>query len=199
MGASDPQTKTGVMISLQGTTRGTLLVVTCLTVLACVGSDDAEVEGEAAEVERRADGFVAEVTGSVSGRVAAPGVVRFLPPADLGHRIRPGYFFVADGTGVRPLGITFSIPAGVEPGTYDLVSAHPMDAGTAFEVRVDHSVGSRTESFELDTDGTITIDAFPDTVGDVRGQRVAGSFEFETRDRSGRRVEAEGRFDFIGR
>lgn len=187
------------MKTLSSKAPGTLLLFTCLGLLGCAGSEDADVEARAAGVEAEADGFVAEVTGSVSGRVAAPGVVRFLPPADLGHRIRPGFFFVADDTGVRPLGITFSIPAGVEPGTYDLVSAHPMDAGTAFEVRVDHSVGTRTESFELDTDGTITIDAFPDTVGDVRGQRVVGRFEFETRDRSGRRVAAEGRFDFIGR
>jgi hypothetical protein len=146
-----------------------------------------------------ADTFVAEISGAVTGRVSGPGLIRFLPPSDANFGPRPGYFFVADDSGVRELGITFTIPANTQPGTYQLVSAHPMDAGKEFEVRVDWSVGNRTESFQANTEGTITIEAFPNDGNNVAGRRVTGSFDFSTQDRNAREITAKGSFDFYGR
>jgi hypothetical protein len=145
-----------------------------------------------------ADNFVAEVSGAVTGRVSGPGLIRFLPPSEVNFGTRPGYFFVADDSGVRELGITFTIPANTQPGTYQVVSAHPMDAGKEFEVRVDRSVGTRTESFQANTQGTITIEAFPNDGNNVAGHRVTGRFDFSTQDRNGREIIAKGSFDFYG-
>jgi hypothetical protein len=142
--------------------------------------------------------FEADVAGAATGRVAGPGLVRYIPPSQAGFGPRPGYFFVADDSGVRPLGITFTIPADARPGTYPLVSAHPMEIGTHFEVRVDASEGDRTESFQKNTKGTITLEAFPSEGANVAGSRVAGHFEFSTQNASGAEVSGQGSFDFRG-
>lgn len=140
--------------------------------------------------------FEAEVSGAVTGRVLGPGLARFLPPSEANFGSIPGYFFVADGAGVRELGITFTIPANTEPGVYRLESAPPMEVGTAFEVRVDRSVGNRTESFEANTEGTIRLDAFPEDGSSLEGHPIRGSFDFSTQDRTGREVTVRGSFEF---
>lgn len=144
------------------------------------------------------DSFVADVSGAVTGQVSGPGLIRFIPSYDANFGTRPGYFFVADDSGVREIGITFTIPASVQPGTYHLVSAHPIDAGREFEVRIDRSVEDRTDSFQLNTKGTITIESFPADGKNIAGSRVTGSFEFATQDRSGNQARAKGSFDFKG-
>jgi hypothetical protein len=143
--------------------------------------------------------FTAEISGSITGQVSGSGVVTFLPPTDTGAGPRPGYFFIADATGVRDFGITFTIPIGTKPGKYQLVSAHPMDAGKEFEVRVDRSIGNRTESFQKNTAGTITLEHFPEDGSNITGTYVRGDFEFTTERKGGERVKAKGTFDFKGR
>lgn len=143
--------------------------------------------------------FVADVSGAVSGQVAGPGLIRSIPAYDANFGPRPGYLFIADDSGVREIGITFTIPANTEPGTYDLVSAHPLDVGREFEVRVDRSGKDRTDSFQLNTEGTITIESFPGDGNRIAGNRVTGSFKFSTQDGSGNQVTAKGSFDFTAR
>jgi len=144
----------------------------------------------------RPGNFEADVSGVVEGRVTGPGVVRYLPPSEANFGSVPGYFFLADDTGVREIGITFTVPAGSGPGTYRLVSAHPMDAGTAFEVRVDRSTDDRTESFEHDAMGTLRLEAFPRDGEDLEGHLIKGDFEFSVQDSDGREVTASGVFEF---
>lgn len=71
--------------------------------------------------------------------------------------------------------------------------------GKEFEVRVDHSLADVTDSFERETEGTIMIEAFPDSPDDLSGSRVKGSFQFSTRDSKGREIKASGSFDFESR
>lgn len=166
------------------------LVLVSTSIIACDDSRDTETAAE---------GFVAEISGAVTGRVSGPGLVRFVPARDAPAGRRPGYYFVADDSGVRELGITFTIPANTESGTYQLVSAHPMEIGEAFEVRVDHSVADRTESFGSNTTGTISVEAFPNSDTEIAGSRVLGSFEFSTQRSDGQEITGTGRFDFQGR
>jgi len=152
---------------------------------------------DGAEPSKEASGgFEAEVSGTVAGRVSGPGIVQYVPPSEANFGSVPGYFFVADDTGVRDLGITFTIPANTQAGTYQLVSAHPMDVGREFEVRVDHSEGDRTESFGADTRGTIQLESFPKDGEVLQGHPIKGSFDFVTQDRDGRDVTVSGSFDF---
>lgn len=167
-----------------------ILFVGSLVVVACWNSHNSSLEE---------GGFAAEVTGAVTGKVSGPGLIRFLPTGETSFGARPGYFFIADDSGVRDLGVTFTIPAEVRPGTHDLVSAPPLDVGKEFEVRVDHSLADVTDSFERETEGTITIEAFPDSPDDLSGSRVKGSFQFSTRDSKGREIKASGSFDFESR
>ncbi len=167
-----------------------LVVTSAAFIPACDDSRNAEVA---------TGSFVADVSGAVTGQVSGQGLIRFIPPYDANFGTRPGYFFVADDSGVRRIGITFTIPANAQPGTYHLVSAHPMDAGREFEVRIDRSVKDRTDSFQLNTEGTITIDSFPADGNNIAGSHVTGSFEFATEDRSGNQAKAKGSFDFKGR
>lgn len=159
------------------------------SICACDGPGESGIAGS---------DFQAEVSGAVTGRMAGPGLVRYIPPSQASFGPRPGYFFVADDSGVRPLGITFTIPADTGPGTYPLVSGHPMEIGTHYEVRVDASVGDRTDSFQKNTKGTITIEAFPSESTNLAGGRVAGHFDFSTQNGSGGKISAEGSFDFHG-
>ncbi len=142
--------------------------------------------------------FTAEISGSITGRVSGPGIVSFLPPSDSSFGPRPGYFFIADDTGVRDLGITITIPSNTQPGKYQLVSVGPMNVGKDFEVRVDRSVGNRTESFQTNTTGTITLEQFPEDGSNIAGSPVRGHFEFTAEGKGGQRVTVKGTFDFSG-
>lgn len=141
-------------------------------------------------------GFRADVSGAVHGRIVGPGVVRYLPPAQVVMGRRPGYYFIADDAGLRELGITFTVPLGVVEGSHALTSPSPLDAGTAFAVRVDRSVGDGTRSFDVGSSGTIELLDFPETPEDLSGHHIAGSFSFTTRDSDGNPISARGTFDF---
>lgn len=154
--------------------------------------DDTKVSSAAAS------NFVARISGAVTGQVSGPGLIRFLPPSDVSFGVLRGYYFIADDSGVRELGITFTIPDKSLLGTHQLVSAHPMDSGKEFEVRVDRSVGNRTESFQQNTEGTITIQAFPNDSNNIAGSHIMGSFEFTTQTRNGPVITGKGAFDFYG-
>jgi len=169
-----------------------------LMVLILAGAVSISGCGESENAGVATGNFVAEISGTVSGRVSGPGIIRFLPASAGNFSAHPTYFFIADDSGVRELGITFTIPANTRPGKYQLVSGHPMDVGKHFEVRVDRSVGDRTESFGFNTKGTLTIEAIPVDGVHVAGERVTGRFDFSTQDRSGKEVKGQGTFDFEG-
>lgn len=139
------------------------------------------------------DGFQASVRGAVDGSIAGPGVLRFLPPSRTVIGTRSGYYFLADDTGVRDLGITFTIPAGTGPGTYALVSGSPLEVGRNFEVRVDHSTADGVVSFSRETEGSLTLVELP---GIADSKRVTGNFRFTTQNPTGTEVEVDGTFEF---
>jgi len=143
-------------------------------------------------------GLIADISGAIEGSVSGLGIVQFIPGNQSGPGAHPDYFFIADDSGVREFGITFTIPVGTTSGTYPLVTAHPLDAGEEFELRVDHSVGNQTTSFLYNTSGTITIDEFPENGQSISGHRIAGSFEFTTEDNSKRQISVTGSFEFTG-
>lgn len=159
---------------------------------ACSGGSTADTQ----TIETQ--NFVAEVSGA---RVSGPGLIQFIPPSSSGLGSQTGYFAIADDSGIRDFGITFTIPVGTKPGTYPLVTANPADVGKAFEVRVDvdKPAENRTESFQFKTEGTIAIEAFPIDADSMVGSRVAGTFEFFTQDDSNRMISAKGTFDFLGK
>ena len=142
--------------------------------------------------------FSAEISGSINGHVAGPGVIKYLPSSEVSFGTIPAYYFIADDTGVRDLGITFTIPSTAKPGIHKLVSAHPMDAGKEFEVRIDVSEGNVTKSYQSNTTGTITLEEFPVDGSSLARAQVKGSFEFTTEGKDGKRATAEGVFDFHG-
>lgn len=144
-----------------------------------------------AAVEKKS-GFVAQVSGARKATVSGPGIYFRIPASESPVMKRPEYLVVADNSGVRENGITFVIPHGTSPGTYQLVSAHPFDIGKKFEVRVE--LGSTTDYFNKNTSGTITIISLPDK-GDPG--RVQGKFEFEVSNSKGERAKVKGRFDFL--
>jgi hypothetical protein len=143
--------------------------------------------------------FDADVSGAFKGKVSGPGVIKYLPPSEVSFGSRPGYFFIADATGVRDFGIIFTIPANTTPGTYPLKTAHPMDVGKGFEVRLDKSTDNRTVSFQSNTTGSITLEEFPEDPNNITDAIVKGTFKFSTENSNAERVNAEGVFEFQGR
>lgn len=166
--------------------------------LSAVGCDRPDSTGEPA-APAGSGGFTATLSGAVDAKVSGTGVIRFIAPSESPMGARPGYFFIADGTGERDFGITFTIPANAGAARHELVTASPLQIGTAYEVRVDVSAGARIESFQNATSGWIQIDQMPADAGAVPGHPVKGSFEFTTADASGRTLVAKGGFDFAGR
>ncbi len=182
-----------------------------LALVACGDAGESGTRASAADdqVGERATagepGFRAEVTGAVSGSIEGPGVIEFLPPAEVPSGTRPGYYFISDIAGggrtasSHSLGITFSIPADRQPGVHRLVSASPLEGGRHFEVRVDHLFENSVVSYERDTEGTITLTSMPASPAEIVGGRVSGHFRFSTRNGEGAKVQAEGSFEFTGR
>jgi hypothetical protein len=154
--------------------------------------------GNSSNLSSRPGHFTAEISGSINGHIAGPGIIKYLPPSDVSFGTIPGYYFIADDTGVRNMGITFTIPSTAKPGIYKLVSAHPMDAGKEFEVRIDVSKGNETQSYQSETTGTITLETFPVEGGSLVKGQVKGHFEFTTEGKGGERITAKGVFQFHG-
>jgi len=140
-----------------------------------------------------AAGFTATIAGAYEGTVSGAGVLKWLAHAGFA---RQGYFFLADGQGIRPHGVTFILPRGTAPGRYALASPAPLDIGRVASVRVDRDTGSATISADKNTSGFIELERFPADAGAVHGAAVSGRFAFATEDAEGRRITVEGAFSF---
>jgi len=159
--------------------------------VACApAASRSENAGTSASPEVR---FGAHITGSYEGEVSGGGVLVLLP--DAGFE-RQGYYFLADGQGLRPHGVTFVLPRGVTPGKYRLQSPNPLQLGNLASVRVDRDVGGSVRSFDRNTSGILDLTAFPDDEMNRSGTDVAGDFVFETEDSKGQRITVKGRFAF---
>jgi len=130
--------------------------------------------------------FTATISGAYQGQVAGPGAYVLLPDAGFEKQ---GYFFLADGRGLRPHGITFVLPRGMEPRRYSLESVSPFDLGTAPSVRVDRDTGAATLSSDRNTRGYLEFNS-------VSRENVSGNFEFTTEDLDSKQISVSGRFSF---
>ncbi len=141
-------------------------------------------------------GFEAVITGSYEGEVSRTGVLVLLPEAGFEKQ---GYFFLSDGHGIRPHGVTFVLPRGLTPGKHILESPSPLDIGTVPSVRVDRDMGDSVLSAEMNTSGFLDLTAFPDDENKLSVSDVTGSFEFQTEDRKGQEITVKGTFSFKGK
>ncbi len=170
-----------------------ILILVCLA-LILLSCDEAPSEGQIPEPARRKDvGFEAVITGSYEGEVSGTGVLVFLPEAGFEKH---GYFFLSDGQGIRPHGVTFVLPPGLAPGKHRLESPSPLSIGTVPSVRVDRDMRDSVLSSEKNTSGFLDLIAFPDDQNEWSGSDVTGSFEFETEDLKGRKITVKGTFAF---
>ena len=138
-------------------------------------------------------GFRATITGSYEGKVSGKGTLVLLPEAGFE---RKGYFFLADGQGVRPHGVTFVLPRGVVKGIHPLRSFSPLDIGKFPSVRVDRDTGGVVRSADSNISGFLELEAFPETEWELGGSDVRGNFEFETESATGERITVKGDFSF---
>lgn len=141
----------------------------------------------------KAAGFEAVITGAYSGKVSGVGVLKLLPK---GGFKKQGYFFLADGQGIRPFGVTFVLPRGTGPGKHTLTSPSPFGIGTVPSVRVDRDMGKITVSADKNTSGFLNLIAFPGDEKKLSGSDVMGNFEFETEGLRGEKIAVKGRFTF---
>ncbi len=168
-----------------------LLLCAALILPSC---DDAPTQAESSTSSETQDaGFEAAITGAYEGQVSGDGVLVFL--ADAGFD-KQGYYFLADGRGVRAHGVTFVLPPGLTAGKHELASPAPLDIGTVPSVRVDRDMGDSVASSDRNTTGFLDLTAFPNDPGEMSGSDAAGSFAFETEDAKGQRIAVEGRFSF---
>jgi len=170
-----------------------ILFAACLS-LAWLSYEAGPLQAESLAGSSSQDaGFQAVITGAYEGEVSGAGVLKFLP--DAGFE-RQGYFFLSDGQGIRPYGVTFVLPRGSVPGKYALQSPSAFDVGTVPSVRVDRDMGDSVLSSEKNTSGNLNLIAFPDDENGLSGSVVMGRFEFETEDPKGQRIRVIGSFDF---
>ena len=173
-----------------------LLRVLCLvcataSLLACEEVRSQDGSSEAPQTD--AGGFEAIITGSYEGAVSGSGVIRLLPDAGFENQ---GYWFLADGQGIRAHGVTFVLPRTVGPGRHTLESPSALDIGTVPSVRVDRDMGDSTVSSDRDTSGFLDLTAFPDDERNVSGADGTGTFVFETDNPTGDTIQVEGKFSF---
>ncbi len=116
-----------------------VLFLVCLS-LIWLSYDQTPSQAESLEASPSKDvGFEAVITGSYEGEVSGTGVLVLLPEAGFEKQ---GYFFLSDGQGIRPHGVTFVLPRGLTPGNHILESPSPLDVGTVLSVRVDKDMGN---------------------------------------------------------
>ncbi len=173
-----------------------LIRVLCLLcapaiLLACEEVRSQDGGSEARQTD--AGGFEAVITGSYEGAVSGSGVLRLLPDAGFENQ---GYWFLADGQGVRAHGVTFVLPRTVGPGRHTLESPSVFDIGTVPSVRVDRDMGDSTVSSDRNASGFLDLSAFPDDERNVRGADVTGTFVFETDNPAGDTIQVAGQFSF---
>ena len=161
-------------------------------ILSSCDETASEPESDAA-AQSKDVGFEAVITGSYEGEVSGLGAFVFLPE---GGFEKLGYFFLSDGQGLRPHGVTFVLPRGLAPGKHDVESPSPLDIGTVVSVRVDRDIGDSVLSFETNTSGFLDLIAMPDDETSVSGSEVVGSFQVETEDWTGAKITVKGKFSF---
>jgi hypothetical protein len=167
------------------------LVCAVLTLPSC---DETTSQGEKSEDPKtKVVGFEAVITGSYEGKVSGNGVLVLLPEAGFEKQ---GYFFLADGQGIRPYGVTFILPRGLAPGKHILESPSPFNIGTVPSVRVDRDMGDSTLYADKNTSGFVDLIAFPNDERKLSGSDVVGSFEFQTEDLKGQEITVKGKFSF---
>ena len=170
-----------------------VLILVCLA-LILPSCGEAPSEAESPEPSKTEDvGFGAVITGSYEGEVSGIGVLMLLPE---GGFEKQGYFFLSDGQGIRPHGVTFVLPRGLAPGKHQLESPPPLSIGTVPSVRVDRDMGDSVLSSEKHTSGFLNLIAFPDDQNELSGSDVTGNFEFEAEDLKGQRIRVKGEFSF---
>jgi len=169
-----------------------LALVLFLSDLSSCDEGDSQTASSAAS-GTGAVGFEAIIKGAYEGEVVGSGVLKFLPEAGFNKR---GYYFLSDGQGIRPHGVTFVLPRGLAPGQHPLTSPLPLEVGTVPSVRADRDIGNAVLSLEKNTTGTLDLRAFPSDESSLNGTKVAGSFQFETEDPQGRRIAVTGTFFF---
>ncbi len=167
--------------------------------LVCLGlilpsCDETPTQGKSPRSsDTKSAGFDAAITGAYEGAVSGGGVLVLLPQAGFNKQ---GYFFLADGRGIRPHGVTFALPRGLAPGKHQLNSPSALEIGTVPSVRVDRDMGDEVLSWGKNSTGFLDLTAFPDDESKLSGSLVAGSFEFETEDANGRKITVKGKFSF---
>lgn len=159
--------------------------------------DEPPTESVSEEVKAEQPGFSGKVSGAVEGEISGPGVATYLPPQDTVDGVRAGYYLIANDRGSKELVITFRVPDGTKPGTYDLLAADPMDLGEKFELRVETMVDGTLTSYGFDTKGTLTLEVFPSEGSKLAGSKVQGTFQFETKDAEGEKLSGQGAFEFL--
>ena len=164
-----------------------LFCLTWILLLYC------EAPLQAADQADSQAGFQATVTGSYEGEVSGSGVLVLLPGAGFEKK---GYFFLADGQGIRAHGVTFILPRGISRGKYPLKSPSPFGIGTVPSVRVDRDMGDSVRSADNNTSGFLELEAFPAAEQGLSGSDVRGKFEFETESSTGERITVKGDFSF---
>lgn len=169
------------------------LFFACLALIVPACDETPSQEETAEQAETSFAGFEAAITGAYQGEASGAGVLEFLPEAGFEHQ---GYFFLSDGQGIRPHGVTFVLPRELGPGKHRLESPSPLDIGTVPSVRVDRDMGQSVLSSETNTSGFLDLVAFPDDENSLSGSDVVGSFEFETEDPQGRKIGVKGKFSF---
>ena len=171
--------------------RSSIIVCLALILMSC---GETPPQAESPDPSQTKDvGFEAVITGSYEGDVAGAGALVLLPEAGFEKQ---GYFFLADGQGIRPHGVTFVVPRGLAPGKHKLESPSPFDIGTVPSARVDRDMADAVLSSEKNTSGFLDLIAFPDDESKLSGSDVTGSFEFETENPRGQRITVKGKFSF---
>ena len=138
-------------------------------------------------------GFKAVISGSYQGVASGAGILQLLPDAGFSKQ---GYFFLADGRGMRPHGVTFILPRGISSGRHELMSPSPLNIGTVPSVRVDRDTGAAIVAADRNTSGFLDLSTFPADETKLSGSNVAGSFAFVTEDAEGRKINVTGTFSF---
>jgi hypothetical protein len=172
--------------------------VAVLMLLLMAGCNESPTETVPEEDPGEQPGFTGSVSGAVSGDISGPGVATYLPPQDTIDGVRTGYYLMANDRGTREILTSFRIPAGTKPGTYELVEADPMELGETFEIRVETLAGGTLTSFGFNTEGTLTLEAFPPDGTKLSGAKIKGSFQFTTQDADGESLSGKGTFEFLG-
>lgn len=170
-----------------------ILIVVCLSLIGQSSNVAISQTKNSEALPTKEIGFEAVITGSYEGEVSGDGVLMLLP--DAGFQ-QIGYYFLADGRGIRSHGVTFVLPRGLTPGKYTLESPSPLDQGTVPSVRVDKDLGDAVRSSERKTSGFLDLIAFPDDENSLSGSDVIGRFEFETEGLKGQRISVKGGFSF---